>query len=261
LCSGNSRRSKIIEPKGRAAAAEESGAASANRQPSLVERVYQQLFRLISRGEYAPGSKLPSENELATTFDVSRPIVRDALQRLRDQGLVSSRQGAGSFVRERPTERFLKFAPVESLADIQRCYEFRETIEPAAAHLAAQRRDAATLGEIERCLRRLGKATASRLHRDDVDFEFHLAIAKAANNHFYTAALTALREQVAVGMRLHGLSLLGPSEKLEQPYQEHSEIFEAIKAGDAAKAERIMRRHLANSRERLFGGAAVDLRL
>jgi GntR family transcriptional repressor for pyruvate dehydrogenase complex len=59
---------------------------------------------------------------------VSRPILRTALARLKTEGMIVSRQGAGSFVRDRATTT-LGFSPVETIADIQRCYEFRLTIE------------------------------------------------------------------------------------------------------------------------------------
>ena len=88
----------------------------------FADRVYQLLLTRISNGEYAPDHKLPSEKELSDQFDVSRPIVREALERLRKEGLIYSRQGAGSFVRLRTEPRSLGFPPVETIADIQRCY-------------------------------------------------------------------------------------------------------------------------------------------
>jgi len=70
----------------------------------LVQRVYQGLLAQISAGDYEPEQRLPGEHELAEQFLVSRPVVRDALSRLRDEGLIYSRRGAGSFVKARPEE-------------------------------------------------------------------------------------------------------------------------------------------------------------
>ena len=107
----------------------------------LVQRVYQGLLAQISAGDYQPEQRLPGEHELAEQFLVSRPVVRDALSRLRDEGLIYSRRGAGSFVKARPGESraLVGYAPVETIADIQRCYEFRLSIEPDHAYYAALR--------------------------------------------------------------------------------------------------------------------------
>ena len=111
-------------------AAREAGACRPGLPPALQPD---------SNGDYPANQKLPSEKTLADEFGVSRPILRDALERLRDQGLIHSRQGAGSFVREIRSVP-LGFARVETIADIQRCYEFRICIETMSARLAATRR-------------------------------------------------------------------------------------------------------------------------
>ncbi|MCW4462894.1 FadR family transcriptional regulator [Sphingomonas sp. BT-65] len=240
-----------------------------HRGATLADKVYEQLFGWISNGQYARQSKLPSENELARSFDVSRPVIRDALKRLRDDGVIYSRQGAGSFVLGPETGEGIDeavnagplFTPAQTIADIQRCFEFRETIEGRTAALAALRRNGAILDELAAILERLKHATADHVHRDDIDLEFHLTIAKAANNHYFLNVLYALREQITVGMKLHGMALLQPSARLEQSTEEHGEILEAIRAGDAERASEAMRAHVRNSRDRLFGGGLIDLSL
>jgi GntR family transcriptional repressor for pyruvate dehydrogenase complex len=229
---------------------------------SLVDRVFDRLSERINNGDYAPDAKLPGEHELAAMFEVSRPIVRDALGRLRKQGVVYARQGAGNFVatNARGTPA-VGYAPVETIADIQRCYEFRLAIEPVAAFYAAKRRDDTAVAEIAAALDQLQDATRHHLHRSDADFTFHKAVTDAANNHYYSSSMEALRQHVAVGMHLHGLSLLGPKQRLERVFDEHREIFEAIAAGDAEAASATMRHHLEGSRDRLFEGRILDLTL
>ena len=153
----------------------------------------------------------------------------------------------------------LGFSPVKTIADIQRCYEFRLTIEPDAAFFAAQRRDEASLRNIRAALSELRDATRDQTHRSDVDFMFHRAVAEAANNHYYTACLDALRQHIAVGMNLHGLSLMGPLAGLEAVYEEHKAICEAIAAGQSDLARDSMREHLEGSRNRLFENKVLDL--
>ena len=72
------------------------------RAERFAERVYESLFYAIATGKIAPGSKLPAELELAALFDVSRPVVRQALDRLREDQLVDSRRGSGTILRAKP---------------------------------------------------------------------------------------------------------------------------------------------------------------
>ena len=72
--------------------------------------------------------------------------------------------------------------------------------------------------------------------------------------------MRALREHIYVGMKLHGQSLMTDGAKaLRNVLHEHNAIFEAIRDGDAATAQALMERHLRHSRDRLFGGALIDL--
>jgi len=238
----------------------QSGGRPAPKGTRLVNRVFDELRQRISSGEFPGGSKLPGEHDLATLLGVSRPIVREALGKLREVGLVYSRQGSGTFVRVFDTRQTdLGFSPVKSIADIQRCYEFRLTIEPDAAYFAAQRHDEPALRTIRASLAELRDATRDQTHRADVDFIFHRSVAEASNNHYYGACLEALRDHIAVGMKLHGLSLMGPLILLEQVYAEHESIYEAIAARDDELARDRMRRHLEGSRNRLFEGKVLDL--
>ncbi|QQR38302.1 FadR/GntR family transcriptional regulator [Devosia rhizoryzae] len=227
----------------------------------FADRVYQLLQTRISNGEYASDEKLPSEKELSDQFDVSRPIVREALDRLRKEGMIYSRQGAGSFVRLRTEPRSLGFPPVETIADIQRCYEFRLTIEPEAAFFAAKRRNEAAISSIGEVVELLSSATDQQRHREDADFAFHKAVADASNNHYYSSAMQALRSHIAVGMKLHGLALMGPGRGLEKVLDEHRHIYECIRDGDAETARQQMRTHLEGSRNRLFEDRVLDLSL
>ncbi|WP_182084043.1 FadR/GntR family transcriptional regulator [Aureimonas sp. ME7] len=243
--------------------AEEVVARPAPASP-LSERVYEALKERIGTGVYGADERLPGEYDLAAQFDVSRPIVREALERLRGEGLVYSRRGAGSFARPArgaPAVQQLGFAPVETIADIQRCYEFRLTIEPEAAAYAARRRNDEALARIEAALAMMDDATRQHRHREDADFAFHISVAKAANNHYHLSALQALREHIAVGMKLHGLTLMGPTPGLQRVFAEHTGIFEAIRTGDEVAASTRMHAHLKGSLERLFEGRLLDLSL
>ncbi|MCT7664597.1 FadR/GntR family transcriptional regulator [Shinella kummerowiae] len=219
---------------------------------SLGDLVFERMHRAIKSGAYKPDERLPTEHDLAIEFEVSRPIIREALRRLREQGFIYSRRGAGSFVRAVGMREPLGFGQLENVADLLNCYEFRLTVEPAAAAAAAERHDAAALAAIRQALELMRDATNRQSHREDADFQFHLAIARAAQNSYFFTAMEALKDHIAVGMRFHGASVKRETTGLTRVFGEHEAIAEAISARDGARARELMHQHLTGSRERLF---------
>ncbi|MBN2751856.1 MAG: FadR family transcriptional regulator [Rhodospirillaceae bacterium] len=231
------------------------------RRTTFADHVYHALYSRIVNGAYAPNQKLPPETSLAQEFSVSRPVLRTALKMLRENGFVYSRQGAGNYVLA-PAAQPLGFARVETLADIQRCYEFRLTIETEAAALAATRRNAEMLSEMQHALELLRAATGSKLHREDADYAFHLAITRAANNQYFETSMRVLRDHINIGMHMHGQFLLTDgTDGLEGVLSEHIAIYDAISRQDSETAASLMRSHLEHSRNRLFGAGLLDLRM
>lgn len=221
---------------------------------SLSDDVFQRLMRSIKSGAYGENDRLPTEHDLAAEFQVSRPTIREALKRLRDQGLIYSRRGAGSFVRQAGLREPLGFGDLQSIADLERCYEFRITLEPEAAARAAERHNADDLAGISAALFLMKDATAQSRHREDADFAFHHAIAEASGNQYYSTAMHALKDHIAVGMQFHGLSLKASTDGLIAVYAEHKAIFEAIRTRRVEEARSLMKQHLQGSRDRMFEG-------
>lgn len=226
---------------------------------NLADMVFDRLMRSIKSGSYAADEKLPAEHDLAAEFQVSRPVIREALRRLRTQGLVYSRQGAGTFVRQQGVREPLGFGQVESIQDLERCYEFRITLEPEAAAAAAERHAPADLVQVAAALELMRAATDRKRHREDADFAFHKAIARASQNPYFATAMEALEDHIAVGMQFHGLSLKMSPDGLANVFAEHRGIFEAIRQRDADRARTLMKAHLEGSRERLFRGRRLSL--
>jgi GntR family transcriptional repressor for pyruvate dehydrogenase complex len=225
----------------------------------LADVVYDSIRRAIKNGEFAEDERLPGENALAAQFDVSRPVIRAALKRLRDERLVISRQGSGSYVSANAPAKPLAFQPLETIADLQRCYEFRQTIEPAAAAMAAKRRSEADLAEIDKLLQVMREASERRSLREDADLGFHLAVTSAANNQYFETSMRSLKDHIAVGMKFYGLSLQTVRGGLDHVLHEYDEIYLAILRGEAEAARAAMAAHVARSRDRLFEGHLLDL--
>ena len=228
-------------------------------QTKLSDQVYDDILTGIVNGRYPEGTKLPTETVLANEFAVSRPVIREALARLRDDGLIQPRQGAGSFVIRRPGTALLKFAPIGSIADIQRCFEFRIAVEPVAARLAATRRDTAMVGMIRDLLKAQDEAANGGVADVDSDFQFHKAVADASGNGYFSTTLQSLEESMKTAMLLNRqLSLQNPRKKLHLRQTEHKVIFEAIAASDADAAFEAMHNHIDTARRRIFDGEATD---
>jgi len=229
--------------------------ASREAEAKLSDRLYRHILEGIVEGAFAPDTRLPSEAELARRFTVSRPVVREALARLRDHGVVVSRQGSGSWVRRRPDRSMPSFAPVGSIADVQRCFEFRTTFEGRAAALAAERHDKPALARIEAAYTALEAVLATDGLGVDADLAFHKAIADAARNHFFSSTLAMLEDQISTGMTVtRNLSLRHRAERLRLVQDEHLRVVEAIRGRDAAAAERAMVLHIDNARRRMLEG-------
>src|SRR5215217_4493500 len=215
--------------------------------------IYDGIVGLIVSGEFAENTRLPSEIELSRRFGASRPVVREALARLRDDGLVVSRQGSGSYVTRRPDDAVLRFVPVGSIADIQRCFEFRVGLEGAAAALAAERWDGAQLAEIRSAFEALEVCIRTGQLGVDEDSRFHQAVARATHNHYHVSVQLSLQAHIAVGMNLtRNLSMLRTDARLRLVQDEHAAILAAIAARDAAAARVAMETHIENARRRMF---------
>ncbi|MDP5238141.1 FadR/GntR family transcriptional regulator [Uliginosibacterium sp. 31-16] len=228
-------------------------AVSGNR----VDAVYAGIVEAMSSGEYPESGRLPTETELAQSYGVSRPTVREALSRLRLDGLIASRRGSGSYVLRRPDRNIKRFAPIESIADVQRCFAFRVALESAGAGLAADLRSTRDLEEIHAAFDQMELARNADDNASFVehDLQFHLMIARASQNVFFVTALELIIEQMRVGMRL-ALNLSLERERVwrEMVQIEHREIMTAIEKGSSVDAAEAMRFHLGNARRRLFEG-------
>ncbi len=222
---------------------------------TLADQAYERILAMILEEQVAIGDKLPTEKELCAQLEVSRPVLRRALDQLREDGVIVSRQGSGSFVNRRPDEATLKFAPAGSIADIQRVFEFRAAIESEAAFLAAQRRTEAELKEMRNALAALDKCIATEALGVAEDDDFHRIVCAASDNQYLSSARNSMKPNILTGINLtRNLSLTKTVERLELVQAEHYDILDAIERRDGDAARKAMRAHIENARRRMFDG-------
>lgn len=232
------------------------------RKPNLADQVYAQIRRLIERGDFPPDVRLPTEEELARRFGVSRPVVRDALGRLGGEGIVEGKRGSGTIVRRGPTARMPRFPELKNIADVQQFYEFRIDVEARTATLAAQRRTSVHLAEIDEAIQRSGEAIDAGNLRlaADLNFSFHRAIARASGNRFHQTAIELLPNVVGdTGFEFRIGTSDEEIDRARTILSEHQAISDAIVVGDAEQARKVMVAHITSAQRYLYENVTIDL--
>jgi DNA-binding FadR family transcriptional regulator len=222
------------------------------RSPYLPDRIADEIKQEIVEGHLEPGVRLPTEQSLAETYGVSRNVVREAIARLRNEGIVESRQGIGAFVvlKPRPILRLDNSNSLTSLVRHQSLFELRTTLEVRAAELAATRRTPEDMLEIERSYTEMEKNM--NLGRDSVEFDiaFHRAIAGATRNPFMLETIMFIAEHLRESIELTRASS-NTHEINVATRNEHRAILAAIREQKPALAKKAMNTHLVNAAGRI----------
>lgn len=221
----------------------------------LSDAAYESILSLIVENRLAVGARLPTEHALSEQLEISRPVLRQALRQLREDEVIVSRQGSGSYVKRRPDESALSFAPIGSIADIQRTFEFRVAIEGEAAFLAAERRTEADLRQLQAAYDELDRCVHEGELGVDADEGFHAVVCAASDNQYFVAARTSMKSNILTGLNLtRNLSLTKPKERMLLVQAEHLAVLDAIRRQDREGARTAMRAHVQSARQRVFDG-------
>ncbi len=222
---------------------------------SLSAQVVRDLAARIDSGELAPGARLPPERELMERYGVSRTVVREATSSLRASGRVATHQGRGAFVLSAPAAFRFTIDPAEinTLRDVLQVMDIRVALESEAASLAAQRRSDAQLRAIAVALDDMASRMRSPAGHSAADVAFHVAVASATGNAYFSNLLVEVSPRMLPRQRLDLFrdDRRGRLAYLKRLQQEHGDIYQAIARRDADAARAAMRLHLSNSRERL----------
>ena len=227
----------------------------------LSEEVSADLQRRIARGEIRPGNRLPTEKALGEAFGVSRAVVREAIARLKADGLIETRQGSGAFVVDAPKEINLRFwkGAGPGLDELRDIFELRAMVEGAVAELAAQRRDDDDLRAMSEHLKAMDDALKLGVDGAEADDKFHIAMARATHNSYIGRLVEFLGQHFSDSRKLawHDTSL---QLRLPQASQrEHRALLDAIRQGDGETARRRALEHLRGAAGRLGIPLALDL--
>lgn len=209
----------------------------------VADRVYRQIIDSIVSGRVPPGERL-RERELSEQYDVSRIPIREAIQRLEQDGFVMTAPRRGAMVRQL------------TLRDVQELFDLRRVLEPYAAASAATRVAAGADGSpLTAALAQAHEALASGDVElvSDLNARLHDEIVRLSGSALLERSLRPLR---GLSRWVFGLSNNRP---LEVHAREHDELVDAILKGQAALAEAIAVVHVEASRAPVTEGLATIL--
>jgi DNA-binding FadR family transcriptional regulator len=223
----------------------------------LYERIARKLAKAIADGQYEVGERLPSERELAQSFEVSRPTVREAIIALELDGLVDVRLGSGVYVasRQPPSGRegAKDIGPFELL-------EARHAIEGEAAALAAMRIEDEQVDQLAALIAEMRNDNRQNeiLMSEDADRRFHELIAAASQNSGIIAAVQMLWDARARSPQSHSMDDKSRAHGNKPSVDEHQAILRALKRRDPAAARAAMHEHISRVIEDILKATEVE---
>jgi len=216
--------------------------------------IAQNLTSLIRDGLIAAETKLPTEQRLSVQFGVSRTVVREAISRLKSDGLVESRQGSGVSVVPASLRRSFKLhGAILEKQQVAELLELRQPLEMASARLAAVRHTPPELAKIVAAQNRMKESEDWSDEGVQADLDFHHAIAKATGNPFYADFMAFLGGALRATILTARSESKNPNTK-DITLQEHLKIVQAIAARDPDAAGHAMLLHLQGSSQRMTAG-------
>jgi GntR family transcriptional repressor for pyruvate dehydrogenase complex len=219
------------------------------KQPKLADVIENRIEKMILDGSLELGEKLPAERELAKQFDVSRPSLREAIQRLESKGLLTRRQGGGTYVKEALREKLsdplfeLLNTHPESQYDL---LEFRHALEGFSAYYAALRGTADDFDKIKICFAAIEEA--QRNNNLDLEIQsvalFYLAVIEASRNVVFLQLARGIKPLLEKNISDNVRQLYDYPEVAKKIHKHRIQLLEAILSKQPLAAQKASAKHL-----------------
>lgn len=191
--------------------------------------------------------KLPGELKLAKQYNVSRPVVREALKLLQERGLITLKNGIGAIITRPETttvrDAINRIMQVDKIST-EELTQMRQILELSSVELAVEKLTDEHIAAMAKNIERFSDRSLPLKERVTLDEEFHKLIAQASGNDLlclFVGVLTSLlRDYMGKGVLIEG--------GIEDGIARHTQIFEALKSRDKAAAHHAMVEHLRVSR-------------
>jgi GntR family transcriptional repressor for pyruvate dehydrogenase complex len=218
----------------------------------LSDQVADTLYGQIKSGVYQAGETIASEVDLAAQFGVSRTVLREALARLKYEGILESKQGSGVQVGSLANVRTfrLELQDHANADEILALYELRAILEGDATALAAERRSRKQLANLKDCLVKIHEAVEKCEDYSSADAAFHETLTEASGNPFLSDFMVFLSDKLR-NLSRKARDRVSRSQEMQLEVQkEHDAIFRAVSEGDPQKAKEAALEHLRNAFKR-----------
>jgi len=214
------------------------------RPKRISDLVFEQLRDLIFKGRIKPGNQLMTERELAESLGVSRPTVREAINRLVALRLLEHRQGQGTFVVSPGAEKNPLGVPHDQEASLADLLEVRLGLECNAVMMAARRATDEDIRDMEQSLRNMETQIEAGGLGSDPDVTFHMTIAYATKNMVQIHIMKTFYDLLFYGIKSNLQHLYTEPATLETIMRQHNQILAAIRDRDPDAAYGAMREHI-----------------
>lgn len=217
---------------------------------NISEQVFKQLKNMLIHGVWKQGDKLPSENELAAQFSVSRITVRQAIQKLCVMGLMETRLGEGSFVKVVEQSDSMNalipsiYLHEQSNSSMYEIQEFREIVEIESTRLAVQKATKEDVEDLKRIYNAMKECDGDMKKFANEDFNFHYKIGLITQNNLLIRTYKILWDVLQVSMT----SIIEKMGSKDGLYY-HAEIIKAFENSDDDKAAALIREHIRKNKE------------
>ena len=227
---------------------------SALSRESPVTEIARVLLGQLLNGHIAPGTRLPSERQLAQTLDVGRSAIREALKALDVLGLIEVRQGDGTYLKGDSSDllpQAIEWGLMLGQPRTQDLVEARRHLEVVITRLAAERIDADGLAALERNLATMREAPTTA-EFVEADIAFHMTLARAGGNSVLNDVLHSVRALLRVWIR----RAIAEAGSVDRTCAEHRRVLDALAAHDPDAAAAAMHDHMQAANTRLQASLA-----
>ncbi|MCM3711648.1 FadR/GntR family transcriptional regulator [Sporosarcina luteola] len=214
------------------------------RRSTLSQLVLEQIVQLLMSGQLKPGDKLPAEMNLMEQFDVSRPVLREALSSLETLEIITRRPRGGTFVNEKVGSNPFKVMLALSINNVPAVIEARMSLELGLVTIAAEKITDDKLELLKETIDSIQANPEGDYGR--LDKEFHRIIAQSANNPVVEGMIESLL------ISHEKTDSLIPYREPDVTVEHHLAIYEALKNRDPYEAFKQMYKHLSFVRAKLL---------
>lgn len=206
---------------------------------NIHNQIVTNIEELIRSGELCPGDRIPAERLLAERYGVSRNSIREALKVLAEQGIVTSRRGAGTYISEGVLIH-LADRSIRRHKRLQEIFEIRKMLEPQIAALAAERIDEAAITILENLVHEQEQSQRDGLGTALLDEQYHRLLVQAAGNNVLMEIYESVHDVLAESRQ----SNLQSATRIRRSIERHRSLLSALRSRNQQQAMEIMTLHM-----------------